>query len=240
MNGYVCIHGHFYQPPRENPWLEEIEVQDSAHPFHDWNERLTAECYAPNSFARILDGEGRIVRLVNNYARISFNFGPTLLNWLEHMAADVYRAVLDADRESRERFSGHGSALAQAYNHVILPLASRADKVTQVLWGLRDFEYRFRRRPEGMWLPETAVDLETWPSTASGSRSCRPTRRTASAVSARRPGRTSPAGASIPPSPMCSAYPRGDPSTCSSTTAWSRGPSPSSGCWPRANTWPGG
>lgn len=161
MEGYVCIHAHFYQPPRENPWLEAIEQQDSAYPYHDWNERITAECYAPNAVSRILDAEDRIIQLVNNYARISFNFGPTLLSWLEDKAPDVYQAVLEADRESQRNFSGHGSALAQGYNHVILPLASRRDKYTQVIWGIKDFEQRFKRKPEGMWLPETAVDLET-------------------------------------------------------------------------------
>ncbi|HEX5483446.1 MAG TPA: DUF3536 domain-containing protein [Terriglobia bacterium] len=158
---YICLHGHFYQPPRENPSLESIELQDSAYPFHDWNERITAECYGPNAASRILDGENRITDIVNNYARISFNFGPTLLSWMEEKAPDVYKAVLDADRVSRERFSGHGSAIAQGYNHLIMPLANERDKYTQMAWGLRDFEYRFGRKPEGMWLPETAVDLAT-------------------------------------------------------------------------------
>jgi alpha-amylase/alpha-mannosidase (GH57 family) len=161
MDKYVCIHGHFYQPPRENPWLEEIERQDSADPYHDWNERITAECYAPNGRARILDHEGRIVELVNNYARISFDFGPTLLSWLEKHAPEVYSLILAADKESQDRFSGHGSALAQAYNHMILPLANLRDRRTQVLWGIRDFRHRFGRGPEGMWLPETAVDNQT-------------------------------------------------------------------------------
>lgn len=161
MDRYICIHGHFYQPPRENPWLEAIELQDSAAPYHDWNERITAECYAPNACSRILDGEGRIVQIVNNYAGISFDFGPTLLSWLEENAPETYEAILAADRESQRRFSGHGSAMAQAYNHLILPLANRRDKYTQVLWGIRDFEHRFARSPEGMWLPETAADLET-------------------------------------------------------------------------------
>ncbi len=161
MERYICIHAHFYQPPRENPWLEAIEVQDSAYPYHDWNERITAECYAPNAASRILDGEGRIVKIVNDYSRISFNFGPTLLSWLEEKAPEVYRAVLTADQESRQRFSGHGSALAQAYSHMILPLANPQDKRTQIQWGLRDFRRRFGREPEGMWLPEAAVDLET-------------------------------------------------------------------------------
>jgi alpha-amylase/alpha-mannosidase (GH57 family) len=161
MPRYVCIHCHFYQPPRENPWLEAIELQDSASPYHDWNERITAECYQPNTASRILDDEGRIHRIVNNYASMSFDFGPTLLRHLEPEAPEVYRAILDADVESRERFGGHGSALAQAYHHTILPLMNGRDKVTQVRWGVRDFETRFGRAPEGMWLPETAVDLET-------------------------------------------------------------------------------
>jgi alpha-amylase/alpha-mannosidase (GH57 family) len=158
---YLCIHGHFYQPPRENPWLEAIELQDSARPFHDWNERITAECYAPNSAARIQDHEGHILGIINNYARISYNFGPTLLSWMEQYATDVYEAIINADKESAERFGGHGSALAQVYNHIIMPLANARDKRTQVIWGIRDFEERFRRRPEGMWLAEAAVDTET-------------------------------------------------------------------------------
>jgi alpha-amylase/alpha-mannosidase (GH57 family) len=157
---YICVHGHFYQPPRENPWLEAIEVQDSAYPYHDWNERITAECYRPNAASRILDGERRIVQIVNNYSRMSFNFGPTVLGWIEVNAPDVYRAILDADRDSLERFSGHGSAIAQVYNHMILPLADERDRKTQVLWGVRDFEHRFGRPAEGMWLAETAVDLK--------------------------------------------------------------------------------
>lgn len=161
MEHYICIHGHFYQPPRENPWIEAIDLQDSAHPYHDWNRRITAECYAPNAKSRILDDQDRIVQIVNNYAKISFNFGPTLLAWLELNAPSVYEAILEADRQSMEKFSGHGSALAQAYNHMIMPLANRRDKITQVRWGIRDFEHRFQRKPEGMWLPETAVDLET-------------------------------------------------------------------------------
>jgi alpha-amylase/alpha-mannosidase (GH57 family) len=161
MERYVCIHGHFYQPPRENPWLEAIEVQDSAYPYHDWNQRITAECYAPNGASRILDSQQRIQRIVNNYSKISFNFGPTLLAWMETEAKEAYEAVLTADRESRKRYSGHGSAMAQAYNHMILPLANSRDKRTQIMWGLRDFKRRFGRAPEGMWLPEAAVDLES-------------------------------------------------------------------------------
>jgi len=158
---YVCIHGHFYQPPRENPYLEAIELQDSAYPYHDWNERITAESYAPNAASRILDSQNRIVKLLNNYALISFNFGPTLLSWMKDQAAPIYQAIIEADQQSAEKFSGHGSAMAQGYNHMILPLANRRDKETQVKWGIRDFESRFRRKPEGMWLPETAVDTET-------------------------------------------------------------------------------
>lgn len=161
MQRYVCIHCHFYQPPRENPWLDAVEIQDSAFPHHDWNERVTAECYLPNGAARILDGQSRIVKIVNNYSRVSFNFGPTLLSWMQRNAPQAYEQILAADRESRQRFSGHGSALAQAYNHTILPLSNTRDKRTQIVWGIRDFQHRFQRDPEGMWLPETAVDVET-------------------------------------------------------------------------------
>jgi len=158
---YVCIHGHFYQPPRENPWLGEIEEQPSASPFHDWNARITSECYGPNTSARIVDDQNHILDIRNNFERISFNFGPTLLSWMEDCAPEVYERVLEADRISRRDRRGHGNAIAQAYNHAILPLADRRDKITQVVWGLEDFRKRFRRDPEGMWLPETAVDLET-------------------------------------------------------------------------------
>jgi alpha-amylase/alpha-mannosidase (GH57 family) len=161
MDRFLTIHGHFYQPPRENPWLEAIEMQDSAYPYHDWNERVSAECYAPNARSRLLDSDGRIDSIVNNYSRINFNVGPTLLAWMEHFAADVYQAIVDGDKESRRRYGGHGSAIAQPYNHMILPLANRRDKETQIVWGIRDFEHRFRRTPQGMWLPETAVDNET-------------------------------------------------------------------------------
>ena len=161
MNRYLCLHGHFYQPPREDPWLETVELQDSAYPFHDWNERITAECYGANAASRILDGNGWIVGIVNNYCRVSFNFGATLLGWMEREKPDVYRAILDADRTSQERFSGHGSAIAQAYNHSILPLCTPRDRVTQIRWGIADFVARFHRQPEGMWLPETAVDIPT-------------------------------------------------------------------------------
>ena len=157
----VCIHGHFYQPPRENPSLEYVELQESAYPYHDWNERITAECYAPNAASRIMDAEDRIEKLVNNYSKISFNFGPTLLSWLQEKSPEVYNAILEGDRCSREIFGGHGSAIAQAYNHMIMPLANSRDKRTQVLWGIADFTQRFGRKPDGMWLPETAVDLET-------------------------------------------------------------------------------
>ncbi|MEL6636845.1 MAG: DUF3536 domain-containing protein [Bacteroidota bacterium] len=160
-NKYICIHGHFYQPPRENAWLETVELQDSARPFHDWNERINFECYAPNTAARILDDEGTIRKIVNNYARISFNFGPTLLSWLASEDPSTYAAIQRADQLSQERYSGHGSALAQVYNHLIMPLANRRDKLTQTRWGIRDFESRFGRRPEGIWLAETAVDTET-------------------------------------------------------------------------------
>ena len=161
MNRYICIHGHFYQPPRENPWLEEIEIEDSAYPFHDWNERITSECYAPNASSRILGPDREIREIINNYSHISFNFGPTLLSWMQDHDPDLYSQILLADHISQKRFSGHGSAIAQIYNHIIMPLASSRDKETEVIWGIKDFISRFKRRPEGMWLAETAADKET-------------------------------------------------------------------------------
>lgn len=158
---YLCIHGHFYQPPRENPWLERVEEQPSAAPFHDWNHRITAECYGPNAAARILDARDRIRKVHDNYELLSFNFGPTLLAWMEREAPDVYEDVRHADRVSQQRRGGHGNALAQVHSHVIMPLASRRDKVTQVRWGKDDFRHRFGREPQGMWLGEAAVDTET-------------------------------------------------------------------------------
>ncbi len=161
MNRYLCIHGHFYQPPRENPWIDEIEIQDSAYPYQNWNERISAECYNPNAFARILNNQKAITNIVNNYSKISFNFGPTLLSWMERYDKETYKAILEADKKSMELFNGHGSAIAQVYNHMIMPLANRQDKITQVVWGIKDFESRFKRKPEGMWLAEAAVDTET-------------------------------------------------------------------------------
>ena len=161
QKNYICIHGHFYQPPRENAWLEVIELQDTAHPYHDWNERISAECYSTNAASRILDEEKVIRKIQNNYTYTSFNFGPTLLSWMEVNDIQTYQSILEADKESMETFGGHGSAMAQVYNHIIMPLANYRDKVTQVVWGIRDFEYRFKRAPKGMWLAETAVDTET-------------------------------------------------------------------------------
>jgi hypothetical protein len=157
----LVIHGHFYQPPRENAWTESIERQDSAHPYHDWNERINAESYRTNAFARILDHTNRITNIVNNYAHISFNFGPTLLSWLERHNPVTYRRILEADKSSQQRCGGHGNAIAQAYNHAILPLCNARDQVTQVRWGLADFRYRFGRESEAIWLPETAVNDAT-------------------------------------------------------------------------------
>ncbi len=161
MDRFICIHGHFYQPPRENPWLEEIEVQDSAYPYRDWNERINAECYNPNTASRILGGNKNIIDIINNYSKISFNFGPTLLSWIEVHAPDVYSKILEADEKSMEYYSGHGSAIAQVYNHIIMPLANERDRRTEVIWGIEDFKSRFGRDPEGMWLSETAVDTLT-------------------------------------------------------------------------------
>jgi alpha-amylase/alpha-mannosidase (GH57 family) len=161
LEKYICIHGHFYQPPRENAWLEVIEVQDSAHPYHDWNERIAAECYGPNTASRILNDKGAITNIINNYSRISFNFGATLLSWMEQNDRETYDAIIEADKLSVEVFDGHGSAVAQVYNHMIMPLATSTDKETQIVWGIRDFVHRFNRMPEGMWLAETAVDTES-------------------------------------------------------------------------------
>ena len=161
MERYVCIHGHFYQPPRENPWLEEVELQESAYPFHDWNMRVNEECYRQNAASRILGPDRKIINIVNNYSNMSFNFGPTLLSWLELHEPDVYDSILEADKKSMQQFSGHGAAIAQVYNHMILPLANTRDKHTQVIWGIEDFKNRFEREPEGMWLPETAVNTDS-------------------------------------------------------------------------------
>lgn len=158
---YVCIHGHFYQPPRENPWLNKVEIQDSAYPYHDWNHRINAECYIRNTSSRIWNNDGKIESIMNNYAWMSFNMGPTLLAWMENETPETYNAILEADIESQKRFSGHGSALAQAYNHMIMPLANERDQETQVIWGIEDFKSRFKREPEGMWVGETAVNTST-------------------------------------------------------------------------------
>jgi alpha-amylase/alpha-mannosidase (GH57 family) len=158
---FICIHGHFYQPPRENPWLETVETQDSAAPYHDWNERICAECYATNGAARIVNVKNQIMRIVNNYARMSFNFGPTLLSWLKENAPRTYRMILDGERRSRKSYKGHSSAMAQVYNHIIMPLASERDRMTQIRWGIADYEHHYGVPPEGMWLAETAADSES-------------------------------------------------------------------------------
>ena len=139
---HLVIHGHFYQPPRENPWTGEIERQESAAPFHDWNARIVDECYRPNARSRVLDRDGRILDIVNNYERISFNVGPTLLSWMAGETPDVVQGLLHADQRSRARL-GHGNAIAQTYNHMILPLATARDRWTQIRWGIRDFQHRF-------------------------------------------------------------------------------------------------
>ena len=158
---FVCIHGHFYQPPRENPWLETVETQQSAAPYHDWNERICAECYATNGASRIVNKQNQITRIVNNYSRISFNFGPTLLSWLAEKAPRAYRAILDGERRSRQLFKGHSSAMAQVYNHIILPLANGRDRTTQIRWGIADYKSRYGLAPEGLWLAETAADNDS-------------------------------------------------------------------------------
>jgi alpha-amylase/alpha-mannosidase (GH57 family) len=159
-DAFVAIHGHFYQPPRENPWFEAIETEESAQPFHDWNERITFECYRPNAHARIVDGKGQILNIVNNYSLINFNFGPHLLRYLEKKFPSVYQKIVEADRESLRRL-GHGNAMMQAYDHIIMPLANEMDRETELLWGMADFEKRFHRKPEAISLPETAVNYPT-------------------------------------------------------------------------------
>ncbi|WP_373526459.1 DUF3536 domain-containing protein [Nostoc sp.] len=158
---YVTVHGHFYQPPRENPYLDAIERQPSAAPFHDWNERIHWECYRPNAFARVLNDRGEVVEIVNNYEYFSFNIGPTLMSWLERYDVEVYQRILEADAKSSDRLYGHGNAIAQVYNHIIMPLANERDKYTQIRWGKEDFRSRFGRDPEGIWLAETGVDYAT-------------------------------------------------------------------------------
>ena len=158
---YFTIHGHFYQPPRENPWTGVIENQPSARPFHDWNDRIASECYSPNSASRILSPNGRIVDIVNNYDFMSFNMGPTLMGWIRTNAPATYKRIQEADKRSAERLNGHGNAIAQVYNHIIMPLASAEDKKTQIRWGIEDFKFHFGRMPEAMWLAETAINFET-------------------------------------------------------------------------------
>jgi len=152
----LIIHGHFYQPPRENPWTGIIDPEPGALPFHDWNERIYAECYQPNSEVRIVVGAAE--QIVNNYAHISFDFGPTLLSWLQQHHAETYKRIIAADAQSAASYGGHGNAIAQAYNHAILPLCNELDRITQVRWGMADFRHRFGREPESMWLPETACN----------------------------------------------------------------------------------
>lgn len=158
---YICVHGHFYQPPRENPWTEEVDEQPSAAPFHDWNQRIHEECYRANAAAPILDAAGRARRVINNYSYFSFNFGPTLLSWMERHDPAFLDTLVAADRDGRERYSGHGPAMAQAWGHPIMPLCNERDRTTQTIWGLEEFRFRFGRASEGFWLPETAVDSAT-------------------------------------------------------------------------------
>lgn len=158
---FVIIHGHFYQPPRENPWLDIIERQPSAAPYHDWNERVYDQCYRPNGFSRLLDPKGMITDIHNNYLNLSFNFGPTLFDWLETEHPKIANRIIEADQESYGRLDGHGNAIGQVYNHIIMPLASRRDQLTQIRWAKTHYRKRFERDPEGLWLAETAINMET-------------------------------------------------------------------------------
>jgi len=157
----IVLHGHFYQPPREDPWTGEVPRQPSAAPHHDWNERIERECYGPIVSCRVLGDGGLADRRINALEWMSFNFGPTLLSWLERHASKTYAAIQRADAVSAERLQGHGNAIAMPYHHPILPLSTERDRRTEVRWGIADFRRRFGRRPEGMWLPETAVDGPT-------------------------------------------------------------------------------
>jgi alpha-amylase/alpha-mannosidase (GH57 family) len=160
-NRYVVIHGHFYQPPRENPWLDIIEEQESAAPYHDWNERIYDECYRPNAYSRLLDAKGMIAGIHNNYLNMSYNFGPTLFTWMERYHPVTARKVIAADKESAGRLGGHGNAVAQVFNHIIMPLSGRRDQLTQIRWAKHFFRKRYGRDPEGMWLGEAAINMET-------------------------------------------------------------------------------
>lgn len=156
----LILHGHFYQPPRENPWLDIIERQRYAAPHHDYNHKIADECYTANAFSRFLDGRGRVLDIVNNYEFLSFNFGPTLLSWMQDQIPDTLERIIEGDKLSIKN-TGYGSAMAQAYNHMIMPLADPKDRLTQILWGMEDFRYRFGRKAEGMWMPETAINQDT-------------------------------------------------------------------------------
>lgn len=158
---FVVIHGHFYQPPRENPWTQTVPSQESARPYHDWNERITAECYKPNTRARVLDEHDKIVNVANNFCHINFNVGPTLFTWLEQAHPDIYQNIIEADQVSCQQNHGHGNAIAQVYNHIIMPLANNRDQTTQIIWGIREFRHRFGRQPESVWLPETGINDDT-------------------------------------------------------------------------------
>ncbi len=160
-NIYFCLHGHFYQPPRENPWTNEIDQEVSAAPFPNWNEKIYQECYKPNTEAAIFNEKGEVTRLVNNFEYINFDFGPTLFEWIRLKHPDTFQKILQADRISCDRFRGKGNSIAQVFNHIIMPLANDRDKVTQVKWGKKYFEYFFKRETDGMWLSETAVNYKT-------------------------------------------------------------------------------
>ena len=158
---FVIVHGHFYQPPRENPWLDIVERQISAAPHHDWNERVYDQCYRPNAYSRLLDKKGMILDIYNNYRSLDFNFGPTLFSWMLREHPKTARRIIDADSESCRRFQDHGNAIGQVYNHLIMPLAKRRDQLTQIRWAKRFFRQHFQRDLEGLWLAETAINMET-------------------------------------------------------------------------------
>jgi len=230
----VCIHGHFYQPDRADPWTGQVPPEPAAAPFHDWNERIAVECYRANAAARRLDADGNIDHIVCNYERMSWNAGPSLLSWLEQHEPWTYRAMVEADAAGADRFSGHGPALAQPWVHAILPLAPDRDKDTVIRWGLTDFERRFGRTPEGMWLPETAVDTPTLEALAAAGLAftvLAPWQ----AAQVRAPGQP---WQQTPAGPTGAGCRRGPASRCSSTTAPPPPASPSRAGWTTVWRWP--
>ncbi|MDR2668827.1 MAG: DUF3536 domain-containing protein, partial [Desulfovibrio sp.] len=158
MRAALCIHGHFYQPPREDPWLGAVLTEGGASPMNNWNERILRQSYAPIAWARRVDASDRITDIVNCYEWMNFNAGPTLLRWMRDASPETLRRMREADARSLARW-GRGNAVAQVYHHIIMPLATDEERALETRWAVDDFIFHFGRAPEGMWLPECAVDL---------------------------------------------------------------------------------